>query len=59
LLGSVAVARWLARFTMTDAHVDVWACLAALAVLLAAVATASALPVHRGSAIPPSAIMER
>jgi hypothetical protein len=60
LIGSLAMARWVTRLTLSSGgsgRIDLWGWLAALLVLLAAVAMASAIPVRRGLAVDPMTIM--
>jgi putative ABC transport system permease protein len=57
MLGSLLVARWLARMTPHAGVPTVWVWLAAPVVLLAAVAVASVLPARRALAVDPLTIM--
>ena len=57
MLGSLLVARWLARITPGAGVPALWAWLAAPLVLLGAVAVASVLPARRALAVDPLMIM--
>jgi predicted permease len=57
MLGSILVARWLARFTPGAGPSAVWVWLAAPLVLIVAVAMASALPARRALRVDPLTIM--
>jgi putative ABC transport system permease protein len=57
MLGSILVARWLARFTPSAGQSPVWVWLAAPLVLIVAVAMASALPARRALRVDPLTIM--
>ena len=57
MLGSLLVARWLARITPSAGSVTLWIWLAAPLVLFAAVAVASVLPARRALTVDPLAIM--
>jgi putative ABC transport system permease protein len=57
MLGSILVARWLARFTPAAGPSAAWVWLAAPLVLIVAVAMASALPARRALRVDPLTIM--
>ena len=57
MLGSLLVARWLARITPGAGLPTLWVWMAAPIVLLAAVAVASVLPARRALAVDPLTIM--
>ena len=57
MLGSLLVARWLARITPTAGSPTVWVWLAAPLVLLGAVAMASVLPARRALMVDPLTMM--
>jgi putative ABC transport system permease protein len=58
MLGSILVARWLARFTPSAGPPAAWVWLAAPLVLIVAVAIASALPARRALRVDPLTIMK-